>query len=118
MEDRLHADLRRLEEVWRTKEDLLRASARPRKFGDPRGRKRSTRVRARRISSTDYKTKLARSIFLLDAANGEGGGGILSFTRALRVNPLAKAGSLRLSPLKLMEYINTKLSKKKWMPPT
>ncbi len=27
MEDRLHADLRRLEEIWRTKEDLLRTSA-------------------------------------------------------------------------------------------
>ena len=30
---------------------------------------------------------------------GEGGGEILSFTRALRANPVAKAGSL--SPLKV-----------------
>ncbi len=38
---------------------------------------------------------------------------ILSFTRdpSLRANPVAKAGSL--SPLKLTEYYNTKLSKKK-----
>ncbi len=32
----------------------------------------------------------------------EGGGEILSFTRALRANAVAKAGFL--SPLKLMEY--------------
>ena len=31
MDDRLPADLRRLEDIWRTKEDLLRTSAKPKK---------------------------------------------------------------------------------------
>ena len=31
MEDRFDADLRRLEDIWRTKEDLLRTSAKPKK---------------------------------------------------------------------------------------
>ena len=51
MDDRLNADLRRLEEAWRTKQELLRSSTRPRKFG----------LFFRKVG-TEYRSRVRRNI--------------------------------------------------------